>query len=124
MGPFTIVEKINAVAYMLDLPDNLKWQTCFPCLIAQVIQQWWRVQPQPLYGGPEYHVERGLSHRLVRSHMDLLIKWKGYAQEHNSWEPAGATLENCEQLVSEYWSRSGARSTELACGRKAGRPTQ
>jgi transposase InsO family protein len=128
MGPFTIVEKINEVAYRLDLPDNLKWHSVFHVSLLRLYKDGGRVQPPPLpeiiNGEPEYHVEKVLSHRLVRSHMEFLIKWKGYTQEHNSWEPAVAILDNCEKLVSEYWSRSGARSTELSRGRKTGRPTQ
>lgn len=86
------------------------------------------MQPPPLpeivNGEPLYIVERVLSHRLRRQKMELLVKWQGYTQEHNSWEPAEAILENCEDLVSAYWSQSEARSEGSARKRRAGRPTQ
>jgi Chromo (CHRromatin Organisation MOdifier) domain len=59
-------------------------------------------------GEPEYHLEV-LAHRLVGRNTEFLIKWKGYEQEYNSWEPPLAILENCETLVSEYRSQPETR---------------
>jgi Reverse transcriptase (RNA-dependent DNA polymerase)/RNase H-like domain found in reverse transcriptase/Integrase zinc binding domain/Chromo (CHRromatin Organisation MOdifier) domain/Retroviral aspartyl protease/Integrase core domain/Retrotransposon gag protein/Zinc knuckle len=131
MGPFTVVGKVNEVAYRLDLPETLKWHNVFHVSLLRKYIDGGRVQPPPLPeivdGEPEYHVEKVLAHRLVGRNMEFLIKWKGYAQEHNSWEPAVAILENCENLVSEYWSQSGTRPTGSVHGRvrgRTGRPTQ
>jgi hypothetical protein len=131
MGPLTIVGKVNEVAYRLDLPETLKWHNVFHVSLLRKYIDGGRVQPPPLpeivAGEPEYHVEKVLAHRLVGRNMEFLIKWKGYAQEHNSWEPAVAILENCENLVNEYWSQSGTRPTGSAHGRvrgRTGRPTQ
>jgi hypothetical protein len=130
MGPFTIVGKVNEVAYRLDLPETLKWHNVFHVYLLRKYIDGGRVQPPPLpeivAGEPEYHVEKVLAHRLVGRNMEFLIKWKGYAQKHNSWEPAVAIF-NCENLVNEYWSRSGTRPMGSAHGRirgRTGRPTQ
>ena len=47
--------------------------------------------------GPEV-----LSTRHVASRH--LLKWLGYGQEHNSWEPE-ANVANCPELIGEYWQR-------------------
>ena len=128
MGPFVIVQKVNEVAYRLDLPGHLNWHNVFHVSLLRRYLDGGRVQPPPLpeivNGEPEYHVEKVLAHRLRRREMEFLIKWKGYTQEHNSWEPAVVILENCEELVNQYWSQSGARSMGPVRGRRAGRPTQ
>ena len=66
-----------------------------------------RVQPPPLPVFEEdasYEVERVLSHEDRRSRSRpkkfYLIKWLGYALEHNSWEP------ECNlsvEVLKEYW---------------------
>jgi hypothetical protein len=69
------------------------------------------MQPPPLpkivNREPEYHFDKVWSHRLGRSHMEFLIKWKVYSREHNSLKPAVALLDNYEGLVSHYWTRQG-----------------
>ena len=36
----------------------------------------------------EYHVEKILAHRTRKGQKQVLIKWKGYPNSFNSWEPA------------------------------------
>ena len=36
----------------------------------------------------EYHVEKVLAHRTWKGQKQVLIKWKGYPNSFNSWEPA------------------------------------
>ena len=45
----------------------------------------------------EYNVEKILADRLLGGRKEYLIKWEGYAEKHNSWEP----LENLPNLVAE-----------------------
>jgi hypothetical protein len=76
------------------------------------------VQPPPpptLIGDElEYDVERILIHRDKhpvggwKIKREFLIKWLGYGPEHNTWEPE-ANLENCSELLTEYWASVRAR---------------
>jgi chromodomain-containing protein len=36
----------------------------------------------------EYEVEEIIDSKLVRNQLKYLVKWKGYTDENNSWEPA------------------------------------
>jgi transposase InsO family protein len=113
MGPFAITEKVNDVAYRLDLPANLRWHNVFHVSLLRTYVAGGRVQPPPMpeivNGEPEYEVERILSDRVIRTQVEFLVAWKGYPQEHNSWEPADVILENCEALVNEYWGQPRVR---------------
>ena len=78
MGPFAIVQKINEVAYRLDLPDHLNWHNVFHVSLLRKYLDGGRVQSPPLLeivnGEPQYHVEKVLAHRLRRREMECLIK--------------------------------------------------
>jgi len=43
--------------------------------------------PELIEGQPEWKVEEVLNSRRYRCKLQYLIKWKGYADAHNSWEP-------------------------------------
>jgi hypothetical protein len=59
--------------------------------------------PEIIEGETEYVVEQILSHRDVgrgkRTKRQYLVKWEGYGDEHNSWEPLGY-LTNFEDAIS------------------------
>jgi hypothetical protein len=116
MGPFAVTEKVNDVAYRLSLPDNLRWHNVFHVSLVQKYVAGGSVQPPPMpeivNGEPEYEVEKILLHRLRGSQLEFLVNWKGYSQEHNSWEPASVILEHCGDLVNAYWGQPGTRINE------------
>ena len=67
-----------------------------------------RVQPPPppieMEGVLEYEVDTILAHRFRgRRHprASYLIAWKGYDQEHNSWEPERNVV-NAPEVVADY----------------------
>jgi hypothetical protein len=124
MGPFTIIEKVNPVAYRLALPEGLRWHPVFHVSLLKAYSEGGRVQPPPLpeivNGEPEFEVEKILADRTRGTQLEFLVKWLGFAQEHNSWEPAEVILENCEELVNAYRGQTGARPM----GSRAGRSTQ
>lgn len=49
----------------------------------------------------EYIVEALRTHRLVRGRREFFVKWYGYGDLDNTWEPESA-LENCATLVHKY----------------------
>ena len=56
---------------------------------------------QPEYPEQEYQVEEVLDARnITRGQREYLIKWKGYGNEENSWEPTG--LLKCDALVRSF----------------------
>ncbi|CDH61237.1 hypothetical protein RO3G_15388 [Lichtheimia corymbifera JMRC:FSU:9682] len=50
-----------------------------------------------------YEVERILDHKGRPGHYQYLIKWKGYSEAQNTWEPQDNL--NAECLLSQYWDQ-------------------
>jgi hypothetical protein len=118
IGPFKVTQQVNAVAYRLELPAILKVHDVFHVSLLKQYKPGGRTQPPPLPimidGEPEFEVETILSHRSRRrgrgkAKTQFLIKWLGYGEEHNSWEPE-ANVRNCARLLSEYWARVALQS--------------
>jgi len=123
IGPLKVIEKINPVAYRLELPPNLRIHNVFHVSLMQKYRKDGRIQPPPLsfwVDEQEYfHVEQIVSHRVrmvttkrASKHvskqqkpvMEYLIKWEGYSDDHNTWEPEEILTEDTltEQLLCEY----------------------
>ena len=91
----------------MQLPDTFKIHDVFHVSLLRPYVADGRVQPPPLpvfEEGASYEVERVLSHEdrgsRSRPKKFYLIKWLGYALEHNSWEP------ECNfsvEVLKEYW---------------------
>ena len=49
-----------------------------------------------------YKVENILNSKLVRGKVHYLVKWEGYSDKHNSWEPESNVLPGAERLVERF----------------------
>lgn len=52
----------------------------------------------------EYEVEKVLAVRKVNRGLAYLVKWKGYPDADNSWEPAGY-LSHAPDVVMDFQQR-------------------
>jgi len=48
----------------------------------------------------EYQVESIVDHRMKKGKKEYLVKWKGFDDEENTWEPTSNL--NCDDLVEAY----------------------
>ena len=55
---------------------------------------------------PEWEVEKVLGSRRRRNQLQYLIRWKGFSEAHDSWEPS--THINADQLIEDFHQENPA----------------
>jgi hypothetical protein len=115
-GPFKILEKINSLAYKLELPRDWKIHPVFneslltpyvalsfPSQKKQILQ---RPKPKIIKDKEEYKVEEILSSKKDKKGvMKYLVKWKGYTTDKATWEPQD-NVKHCTDLVKKFHQRN------------------
>src|SRR6266566_155597 len=112
-GPFTIKEEVSPVAYRLDLPLAWNIHNVFHASLLSPYHEthqhgpnYSRPSPDLINGKEEYVVEKVINHRgHGRSRtLQYLIKWEGYPESDNTWEPAGQVhaLEHVKQYHRKF----------------------
>ncbi|CAJ0932536.1 unnamed protein product [Ranitomeya imitator] len=90
IGPYRISEVLNPVSFRLTLPDSFSIHNVFHRsllrrYVAPMVPSVEPPAPVLVEGELEYIVEKILDSRVSRRKLQYLVKWKGYAQEDNSW---------------------------------------
>ena len=107
LGPFEIIKVVSPNAMKLKLPASYK--------IHDIINvSWLRLYKEPtagqrisppepveVEGQPEYEVEEVLDSRLKKGKLEYLVKWSGYTDEYNTWEPV-SNLENSKEAIEDF----------------------
>ena len=125
MGAFKITEKIgeHAVAYRLELPENFKVHDVFHVSLLKPYHSNGTYNPPPpslmVDGEEEFEVAEILAHKPQNKKetdpkVKYLVKWKGFADEHNSWEPY-KLVRDCKAL-DEYWEIAAVRAAHKRKG--------
>ena len=108
-GPFKILEKIGTHAYKLDLP--LQWKTVHPVFHVTKLKPYHEDPNHPNFptpppdiveGEPEWEVEKILDTKFTYNRLQFLVKWKGWPDSKNSWEPE-KHLENAQDLINNFY---------------------
>ncbi len=117
LGPFQIIKEISSVAYRLALPANWRIHDVFHASLLNPYHEtnahspnFTRPPPDLIEGEEEYKVERIVAHRVFgrSKRLQYLIKWKGYPESDNSWEPADQV--HAPDLVKHYHSTAKDQS--------------
>ena len=120
LGPYTVAERTGELTYRLILPQTMRQH---PVFHVDRLSPWegndvHGLQPPPpdpiqVEDALEYKVEQILDSRKYRNQLQYLIKWQGYDQGHNSWEPA-TNLTHCSDLIKAFHNRHPAAPRRLA----------
>jgi hypothetical protein len=110
-GPFPIIAAVGTHAFKLELPESVTIHPVFhvsqlkpfiPSAVEAV-----PTQPPPVYAdrrGGIFVVEAILGKRKYRGRWQYLVKWDGYDDSENTWEPAS----NLQHLVGDLAEQMAA----------------
>ena len=116
--PFTITRVVSRTSYQLKLPSQWKLHDVFHATLLTPYkemtlngQSYQEPAPDLINGQPEWEVESILKVRRRRNQLQFLIRWKGFSEAHDSWEPAKDV--HAGELVEEFYKRhpTAIRST-------------
>src|SRR6266851_2540699 len=106
-GPFEVEKVMSPVVYRLRLPPQWNIHPVFHAsLLTPYVEtkehskNFMRPPPDMIEGEVEYEVEAIRAHRYQRRKLQYLIKWKGYPESDNTWEPAGNV--QAAQLIRKH----------------------
>ncbi len=120
LGPFKIIQEISPVAYRLELPPNWRIHNVFHASLLTPYHEttahgpnFTRPPPDLIDREEEYEVEQIVAHRQFgrSKRLQYLIKWKGYPESDNTWEPADQV--HAPELIKHYQS-AGAHQSSAA----------
>ena len=102
ISPNAVELKLPA-SFRIDVPINVSRLRPYkpPTIPGQ------QITPQPpieIEGEPEYIVEEILDSRLRRNKLDFLVKWEGYTDENNSWEPE-TNCRNAPRAIRDFYNK-------------------
>jgi len=135
IGPYPIKRAVGAVAYELDLPQELRIHPVFHVSKLKVAKES-EVgrfpardatsksdhRPPPEFinedGEEVWEVESILKKRIIKCgrgnkrRIEYLVQWRGYPAYEATWEPA-RNLSNASRMVDEFEKRSRSRSRRM-----------
>lgn len=93
IGPFTIIDAWGKQAYKLELPRQ--FHDIHPVFHVSLLELWRprpgeepsRPDPVVIQGEKEWTIESILAERTIRRQTQYLVKWLGYPDTENSWNP-------------------------------------
>ena len=109
-GPFPITRVISRTSYQLKLPPQWKIHDVFHATLLTPYKETTlngnrnqEPAPELIDGQPEWEVEQILRVRRYQRQVQYLVRWKGFSEAHDSWEPA--TNVHADELVQEFYKR-------------------
>ncbi|KAH7548622.1 reverse transcriptase [Bipolaris maydis] len=101
VGPFEILEKIGPVNYKLRLPPGMKVHPIFHKKLLEPAPQDAELAEDIELENDEYMVEAVKDLRKIGRQWKYLVKWQGWPDSQNTWEPE-ENLTNCKELIRAY----------------------
>jgi len=130
IGPFPIAQVVNANAYKLKLPPQLRalHPTFNISRLKRYIDGSSRFPSRPVTydrppptaeadsnGDAEFEVERIVARKRAGRGYRYLVQWKGYPPEENTWEPRSA-LQGAKEALADFEALQMEAEPEASSG--------
>ena len=109
-GPFPITRVVSRTSYQLKLPPQWKIHDVFHATLLTPYKEtalngksYQEPAPDLINGQLEWEVESILKVRRRRNQLQYLVRWKGFSEVHDSWEPAKDV--HADELIQEFYKR-------------------
>ena len=109
-GPFPVTRVISRTSYQIKLPPQWKIHNVFHTTLLTPYKETalngsrnQEPAPELIDGQPEWEVEQILRVRRYWRQVQYLVRWKGFSEAHDSWEPASNV--HADELVQEFYKR-------------------
>ena len=109
-GPFLVTATISHVSYQLKLPSSWKIHNVFHASLLTPYKetttnraQYQEPVPDLVDGQPEWEIEQILGARRRHNQLQYLVRWKGFSDTYDSWEPL--THIKADHLIAEFYKQ-------------------
>jgi hypothetical protein len=109
-GPFPVTCVISCTSYQLMIPSQWKVHNVFHASLLTCYKetplnrkQYQEPTPDLIDGQPEWELESVLHVRRRCNQLQYLVRWKGFSEAHDSWEPAKNI--HTKDLVEDFYKR-------------------
>jgi hypothetical protein len=107
-GPFLVTLAVSRTSFQLKLPPTWKIHNVFHTSLLTLYKEtainsnrYQEPAPELINGQPEWEVEAILGARRRHNQLQYQVRWKGFCEVHDSWEPL--THLNAEDQLREYY---------------------
>jgi hypothetical protein len=107
-GPFLVTAAVSRTSYCLKLPTSWRIHNVFHASLLTPYKEttlngnkYQEPVPDLINGQPEWEVEQIVGARKQCNQLQYLVRWKGFSEAHDSWEPLAHI--NADQLIKEFY---------------------
>ena len=114
LGPYEIEKKVSEVNYQLKLPKGCRIHPVFHVSLLKEAPKDTRLGTETIAPAEDpdvYDVEKILDSRSIRNKIEYLVKWEGWDDIHNTWEPKKHL--SCPRKLAEFHRRNPSRPIPL-----------
>jgi len=110
-GPFLVTAAISHTSYHLKLPPQWKIHNVFHTSLLTPYKEtpehspnFPEPSPELIDGEPEWEVEQIVNTRRHHNQLQYLVRWKGFSEAHDSWEPTAHI--HADHLIETYYRQN------------------